>query len=102
MNAKLHSDVELQNEGNAHFDSKISMYERDEELPNRDVHSDSDAERPNIETRTEPRLSKYMRRHHPAEKIIGDKEAKPMTRNRLRSETCLLSKIEPRIVNDVL
>ena len=25
-----------------------------------------------------------------------------MTRNRLRSETCLLSKIEPRIVNDAL
>ena len=66
------------------------------------MHSDSDVERPNIETRTEPRLSKYVRRHHPTVQIIGDKEARPMTRNRLKSETCLLSKIEPRIVNDAL
>ena len=59
--------TELQNEGNAHFDSKISTHERDVELSNRDVHSDSNDERPNIETRTEPRLSKYVRRHPPAE-----------------------------------
>ena len=43
-----------------------------------------------------------MRRHHPIEKIIGDKEARPMTRNRLRNESCLLSKIEPKIVRDAL
>ena len=36
------------------------------------------------------------------DKIIGDKEAKPMTRSRLRSETCLLSKMEPRIVSEAL
>ena len=66
------------------------------------MHSDSDAERPNTETRTKPRLSKYVRRHHPIDQIIGDKEARPMTRNKLRSETCLLSKIEPKIVNDSL
>ena len=46
MNAKLHSgielhlDVELQNEVEANFDSKISVNERDAELPDRDVHSD--------------------------------------------------------------
>ena len=52
MNAKLHSDTELQNIGNAHSDSKNSTYERDEELPNRDVHSDSIAERSNMKART--------------------------------------------------
>ena len=102
MNVKLHLEVELQNEENAQFDSKISTHERDVELPKRDVHSDSKVERPNMEIRIEPRLSKYVRRHHPIEKIIGDKEAKPMTRNKLRNESCLLSKIEPRIVNDAL
>ena len=65
LNAKLHLDVKLQNEGNAHSDSKISTHERHVELPNKDVHSDSDAERPNKEARIEPRLSKYVRRHHP-------------------------------------
>ena len=102
MNVKLHSDAELQNEGNAHSDYEISAHERDVELPNRDVHSDSNAERPNIETRTKPRLSKYVRRHHPAEQIIGDKKARTMIRNRLRSETYFLSKIELKTMNDAL
>ena len=102
MNVELHSNVELQNEGNAHSNFEISTHERDAKLPDRDVHSDSDVERLNIETRTEPRLSKYVRRHHPVEQIIGDKEARPMTRNRIRSETCLLSRVEPKIVNDAL
>ena len=64
MNVELHSDVELQNVGNAHSDYKISTHERNVELPERDVHSNSNVERPNIETRIEPRLSKYVRRHH--------------------------------------
>ena len=73
VNAELHSDAELQNEGNAHSDSKISIHERDEELPDRDVNSDSNAKRANIETRTEPRLSRYVRRHHPVEKSLVTK-----------------------------
>ena len=73
MNVKLHSNFELQNEGNAHSNSKISTQERDVELPDRDVYSDSDDERPNVEVRIEPRLSKYMRRHHPTDETIGDK-----------------------------
>ena len=64
MNVDLHSAAKLQNEGNAHSNFEISTHERDEELPGRDVHSESDAERPNIEIRTEPRLSKYVIRHH--------------------------------------
>ena len=92
----------MQNEENAHSNSKISTHERDVELPDRDVHSDSDVERPNMEARTKSKLSKYVRRHHPVDQIIGDKEARPMTRNKLRTESCLLSKIEPRIVNDAL
>ena len=68
VNVELHSDVKLQNKGNVHFDFEImSTHERDVELPDRDVHSDSNAERPNMEARTKSRLSKYVRRHHPAE-----------------------------------
>ena len=67
MNAKLYLEVELQNEENVHSNSEISMHERDVELPDRDVHSDSDAKRPNMEKRTERGLSKYVRRHHPTE-----------------------------------
>ena len=43
-----------------------------------------------------------MRRHHLAEQIIGDKEARPMKKNRFRSETCLLIKMEPKTVSEVL
>ena len=66
------------------------------------MHSDSNVERSIIETRIEPRLSKYVRRHHPTEQIIGDKEARLMTRKKLRSETSLLIKIKCRTVNDAL
>ena len=97
MNVELHSEAELQNEENSHFDSEISTHERYSELPERDVHNDSEVERPNMETRTEPRLSKYVRRHHLANQIIGDKEARPMTKNRLKNESCMVSKIEPKI-----
>ena len=55
-----------------------------------------------MQTRKEPVLEKYVRRHHPIDQIIGDKEARPMTRNRLRSETCLLSKMEPRTVSEAI
>ena len=44
----------------------------------------------------------YVKRHHSTTKIIGDKDARPMTRNRLRSATCLLSMREPKIVKDAL
>ena len=57
MNVELHSEVKLQNKENAHSNFEISTHERDAKLPKRDVHSDSKAERPNMETRIEPRLS---------------------------------------------
>ena len=66
------------------------------------MHEDSDAERTNMETRKEPVLAKYVRRHHLVDQIIGHKEAKPMTRSRLRNETCLLRKMEPRIVSEAI
>ena len=102
MNTELHSRAMLQNEENAHSDSEISTHGRDAEIPKRDAHSDSEAQRQNEITRTEPILSKYVRRHHPIDQIIGDKDARPMTRNRLRSESCLLSMREPKIVKDAL
>ena len=95
-------NAQLQNKGNGNSNSEISTHERDVELPDIDVHSDSNADRSNMESKPKPRLSKYVRRHHLVEQIIGDKEARPMTRNRLRNESCLLSKIEPKIVIDAL
>lgn len=99
---KLHSSVELQNEVEAHYDSKISVHERDVELLDRDVHSDLKVERPSKENRVEPRLSKYVKRHHPAAQIIRDKDARPMKKKKLRNDTCLLSMKEPKIVKDSL
>ena len=64
---KLHLDVKLNNEKNARSDFEVSTHGRDDELLERDVHNDSEVERPNVETRTEPRLSKYVKRHHLAE-----------------------------------
>ena len=58
--------------------------------------------RQSVRSRTKPILSKYVRRHHPIDQIIRDKDARPMTRNKLRSETCLLSMKEPKIVRDAL
>ena len=102
MNVELYSDVELQNEENAHFDFEVSTHDRYVELPERSIHGDSEAERPNVEIRTKPRLSKYVRRHHPTKKIIGNKNARPMTRNKLRNYTCLLSMKEPKLVKGAL
>ena len=53
------------------------------------MHEDSNAERNNMETRKESLLEKYVRRHHPAEQIIGNKEVRPMTRNKLRRHVFL-------------
>ena len=67
MNAKLqmHSDAKLQNIGNAHSYFENSTHEGNEELIDGDMHENSDAERTNMETRKEPILAKYVRRHHP-------------------------------------
>ena len=99
---ELHSSAKLPNEIEAHSDSKISIHERDVELPDKDVHNDSEFERPNEETRVEPRLSKYVKRHHLATQIIWDKDARPMTRNKLINDTCLLSMKELKTVKYAL
>ena len=49
----------------------------------------------------EPVLAKYVRRHHSADQIIGDKSEGTMTRSKLKS-TCLLADFEPRNVKDAL
>ena len=86
LGVELHSGAELQNEENAHSNSKISTHGRDTKTLHRDEHSDIEAERQSVRSRTEPILSKYVRRHHPADQIIGDKDERPITRNKLRSE----------------
>ena len=68
----------------------------------RDVHSDTEAERQIARPNTEPILSKYVRRHHPASQIIGDRNARHMKRSKFRSTTCLLNMKEPKIVNESL
>ena len=83
---ELHLDAELQNGGVAHSDSRNSTHERDAKILDRDIHSDSEVKRKNEETRVDPRLSKYVKRHHPIDKIIRNKDARPMKRNILRSE----------------
>ena len=100
-NVKLHLGANLQIEENAHSDFQVSTYGRDIETLDRDAHSDSEAKRQSPRPRTEPILFKYVRRHHLADQI-RDRNARPMTRNRLRSETCLLSMKEPKIVKDAL
>ena len=64
------------------------------------MHSDPKIDRTIIERRAEPRLSKYVRRHHPTRQIIGDKEEKPMTINRLINDTYFLINHEPNLVKD--
>ena len=60
----MHLDSELQNIENAHSNSKNRKHEENEELPDGDMHGNLDAERNNMETRKEPVLAKYVRRHH--------------------------------------
>ena len=43
--AKLHSDTELHNEENAHSNFEVSTHDKDVELSQRNMHSDSEAER---------------------------------------------------------
>ena len=42
INVELHSDVKPQNVEDAHSNFENNTHERNENLPNRDVHSDSD------------------------------------------------------------
>ena len=104
MNVELqtHSEAELQNTENAHSDSKNYQHEGNGEVPDENMHEESDSKSNDMQTRKELVLEKYVRRHHPEDQIIGDKEARTMTRNRLRNETCLLSKKEPRIVSEAI
>ena len=67
VNVELHSEAELQNEESVHSEPEISTHNNDEELPDGDIQSEPKPESSNIETRTEPRLSKYVKRRHPAD-----------------------------------
>ena len=104
VNAKLqkHSEVKLQNTENAHSDSKNCQHEGNEEVLDENMHEDSDFERNDMQTRKELVLAKYVRRHHLAEQIIGNTDAEPMTRNRLRNESFLLSQLEPKTIKGAL
>ena len=47
-------------------------------------------------------MFKYVKGHHPATQIIGDKDARPMKRNKLRNDTCFPSMHEPKTMKDAL
>ena len=70
---ELPSGAELQIKDEVHFDSKISVHERNVNLNYKEVDSDSKVDRPIEERRAEPRLSKYIKKHHPVEQIVRDK-----------------------------
>ena len=65
----MHLGVELQSEAKIHSNVEINVQEMNVELCNREVHSEPEIElheRPIFEERRiEPRLSRYVRRHHP-------------------------------------
>ena len=44
----------------------------------------------------------YVKRHHLAKQIIGEKDARPMTRRSSRRSTCLVSTFEPKIASNAL
>ena len=102
LGTELQLGAELQTKADSHSNSEISVHERDVELTNREVHSYSKVDRPSEEGRAESRLSKYAKTHHPYEQIIRDKDAKPMTRNMLRSVTCILSMHKPKKMKGTL
>ena len=102
LGIELHSSAKIQNEVEAHSNSKISVHERYVELPDWDLNSDSEIERPNEENITEPRFPKYVKRHHPAIQIIGDKDARPMKMHKFRNDTCFLRMQELKTLKDVL
>ena len=99
---QTHVEAELQNEEDAHSDSEIRTHGRNAETCEWDVHSDTEAKRQIARLNTEPILSKYVRRHHPASQIIVDRNERHMTRSRLKSTTCLLSMKEPKTVKEAL
>ena len=54
------------------------------EVQNKGTHSDLEEEKTlKEERRIEPRLSKYVIRHHLEEQIIGEKDARPMNKRSL-------------------
>ena len=65
----------------------------------REAHSDTEVEQIIVEERRiEPRLSKYVKRHHPTKKIIRERDARPMKRRSSRRGTCLVSTLEAKLL----
>ena len=50
------------------------------------------------EIRPKPILEKDVRRNHTPDQIIGNKESRIMTRNKLRNQTCSLCDFKPKLV----
>ena len=87
---KLHSDtteqVSTESEGPEPVATELEQQEPKVEVQedNNEIHSKG----------KEPILSKYVRRHHSTDQIIGEKYEGTMTRSKLKS-TCLLADFEP-------
>ena len=96
LGTKLQSGTKLQIKDEVHSNNEISAHDRNIELPDREENNGSKFESPIKENIVKPKLSKYVKRRHLATQNIGDKEARIMTRNKLRSDTCPLSMHEPK------
>ena len=77
-------------------ESGLVSTEPDQPEPEIEVQDDDNHSRSK-----EPVLAKYVRRHHSADQIIGEKSNGTMTRNNLKG-TCLLADFEPRSIKDAL
>ena len=102
VQTKLHPDtieqVSTEKMSTGFEESEPKSTEPDQPEPKDEMQEDDNA---NHSRGKEPVLAKYVRRHHLADQIIGDKSDGTMTRSKLKS-TCLLADFEPRSIKDAL
>ena len=95
--------VDVKSQSATKLQSNVEFQIDDAELLDKEEHTDTKLEKIIVEERRiEPRLSRYVKRHHPTEQIFGERNARPMTKRSSRGDTCLVSKLEPKTMKDAL
>ena len=51
---------------------------------------------------TTPTTNRNMISNHPVDQIIGSKEKGVMTKRKINEELCLISQVEPKIIDEVV
>ena len=102
VQTELHSDIteQVSTEQVSTESEESEPISTEPEQPEPEVEMQED-DNANHSRGKEPVLAKYVRRHHSADQIIGDKSDGTMTRSKLKG-TCLLANFEPRSVKDAL